>query len=136
MSLPLDTENLLKKRGKGRGSDTESHQLKYGGSRTCFSFQIYRKHQGFCYFWEIGRMMRKEGKEEDRQQGSLVSNIGNIRGLPFFRGMTEGERRERRGLFDIVFFFFIFPSFMVILWRFLAFGRGCEGEKKGKKRTL
>lgn len=31
-------------------------------------------------------MMRKEGKEEDRQQGSLVSNIGNIRGFAYFRG--------------------------------------------------
>lgn len=81
-------------------------------------------------------MERKEGKEEDRQQGSLLASIGNIRGGAYFRGKDEGKGKERRGLFDVVFFFFIFPSFMVILWRFLAFGRGCEGEKKGKKRTL
>lgn len=43
-------------------------------------------------------MGRKEGKEEDRQQGSLASSIGNIRGFAFFRGKTGGERRERRGL--------------------------------------
>lgn len=77
-------------------------------------------------------MEKKEGKEEVRQQGSLLASIGNIRGGAYFRGKDEGEGRERRGFF----FFFIFPSFMVILWRFWAFGRGCEGEKKGKKRTL
>lgn len=49
-------------------------------------FRICRKYQGFRYFEEIGKMMRKEGKEEDRQQGSLVSNIGNIRGFAYFRG--------------------------------------------------
>lgn len=43
-------------------------------------------------------MGRKEGKEEDRQQGSLVSSIGNIRGFAFFRGKAEGEGRERRGM--------------------------------------
>lgn len=31
-------------------------------------------------------MGRKEGKEEDRQQESLASSIGNIRGFAFFRG--------------------------------------------------
>lgn len=77
-------------------------------------------------------MMRKEGKEEDRQPGLLLASIGNIRGGAYFRGKDEGEGRERRGFF----FFFIFPSFMVILWRFWAFGREYEGEKKGKKRTL
>lgn len=30
-------------------------------------------------------MGRKEGKEEDRQQGSLASIIGNIRGFAFFQ---------------------------------------------------
>ena len=54
-------------------------------------------------------MMRKEGKEEDRQQGALASSIGNIRGLLF----SEGRLREREGKEE-----------------------GCEGEKKGKKRTL
>lgn len=41
---------------------------------------------------------RKEGKEEDRQQGALASSIGNIRGFALFRGRAEGEGRERRGL--------------------------------------
>ena len=45
-------------------------------------------------------MGRKEGKEEDRQQGSLVSSIGNIRGFAFFRGKAEGEGRERRGPYE------------------------------------
>ena len=80
--------------------------------------------------WRDDEKRRK--KEEDRQQGALASSIENIRGFAYFRGKAGGERRKRRGFF----FFFIFPSFMVILWRFLAFGRGCEGEKKGKKRTL
>ena len=31
-------------------------------------------------------MEKKEGKEEDRQQGALASSIGNIRGLLFFSG--------------------------------------------------
>lgn len=74
-------------------------------------------------------MRRKEGKEEDREQGSLLASIGNMRGFAFFRGKAEGDGRERRGFFEIVFFFFIFPSFMVILWRFLAFGRA-----RGKRR--
>lgn len=43
-------------------------------------------------------MERKEGKEEDRQQGSLLASIGNMRGFAFFRGKDEGEERERRGL--------------------------------------
>lgn len=43
-------------------------------------------------------MMRKEGKEEDRQQGSLLASIGNIRGGAYFRGKDEGEGRERRGM--------------------------------------
>lgn len=43
-------------------------------------------------------MGRKEGKEEDRQQGSLVLSIGNIRGGAYFRGKAEGERGERRGV--------------------------------------
>ena len=42
-------------------------------------------------------MGRKEGKEEDRQQGSLLASIGNMRGFAFFRGKAEGEGRERRG---------------------------------------
>lgn len=54
-------------------------------------------------------MRRKEGKEEDRQPGSLLASIGNMRGGAYFRGKDEGEGRERRG---------------------------GEGEKKGKKRTL
>lgn len=100
---------------------------------TGLSFQIYRKHQGFSLPLDIGNMRRKEGKEEDRQQGSLVLSIGNIRGGAYFRGKAEGERRERRGLFDIVFFFFIFPSFMEILLSFWAFGRGARG-KRGERR--
>ena len=93
----------MRKKGKGRGFATERHQLKYGGSRTRFSFRICRKYQGFRYFWrleiwgekkerkrfslflKIGEMMRKEGKEEDRQQGSLVASIGNIKGFAFFQ---------------------------------------------------
>ena len=43
-------------------------------------------------------MMRKEGKEEDRQPGLLLASIGNIRGFAFFRGKAEGEGRERRGM--------------------------------------
>ena len=53
-------------------------------------------------------MERNEGKKEDREQGSLVSSIGNIKGFAYFIGKAEGERRERRGLFKILFFFFIF----------------------------
>lgn len=54
-------------------------------------------------------MERKEGKKEDREQGSLLASIGNMRGFAFFRGKAEGEGRERRWFF----FFFIFLSFMV-----------------------
>ena len=43
-------------------------------------------------------MGRKEGKEEDRQQGLLASSIGNIRGGAYFRGKDEGKGRERRGV--------------------------------------
>ena len=43
-------------------------------------------------------MERNEGKKEDREQGSLASSIGNIRGFALFRGKAEGEGRERRGL--------------------------------------
>lgn len=78
-------------------------------------------------------MGRKEGKEENRQQGSLATSIGNMRGFAFFRGKAAGEGRKRRGLFDIVFFFFIFPSFMEILLSFWAFGRGARG-KRGERR--
>lgn len=60
-------------------------------------FRICRKYQGFRYFEEIGKMMRKEGKEEDRQPGLLLVSIGNIRGGAYFRGKDEGEGRERRG---------------------------------------
>lgn len=43
-------------------------------------------------------MRRKEGKEEDRQQGSLASSIGNIRGFAFFRGEGWGrEKGKKRG---------------------------------------
>lgn len=45
-------------------------------------------------------MEKKEGKEEDRQQDSLASSIGNIRGFALFRGKAEGERRERRGPYE------------------------------------
>lgn len=55
----------MRKKGKGRDPDAESHQLEYGDSRAYFSFQIYRKHQGFSLPLEIGNMRRKEGKEED-----------------------------------------------------------------------
>lgn len=41
-------------------------------------------------------MRKKEGKEEDRQQGSLVSSIENIRGFAFLERKAEGEGRERR----------------------------------------
>lgn len=41
-------------------------------------------------------MMRKEGKEEDRQQGSLLASIGNIRGFAFFRGKAEGEGKGKK----------------------------------------
>ena len=73
-------------------------------------------------------MGRKEGKEEDRQQGSFASSIGNIRVLLFSVGKTEGEGRERRGFF----FFFIFPSFMEIfgIWK------GIRGGKEGKEEDL
>lgn len=43
-------------------------------------------------------MEKKEGKEEDRQQGSLASSIGNIRGFALFRGKAEEEGKERSGL--------------------------------------
>lgn len=73
----------MRKKGKGRGSDTESHQLKYGGSRTRFSFQICRKYQGFCYFWEIGNMRRKEGKEEILRLRGIGEHMRQ-QDLPFF----------------------------------------------------
>lgn len=57
---------------------------------------IYTENARVFVALEIGKMMRKEGKEEDRQQGSLVLSIGNIRGFAFFRGKDEGEKGERR----------------------------------------
>lgn len=40
--------------------------------------------------------MRKEGKEEDRQQGSPATSIGNIRGFAFFRGEGGGSGKEKK----------------------------------------
>lgn len=78
-------------------------------------------------------MERKEGKKEDREQGSLLASIGNMRGFAFFRGKAEGEGRGRRGFFEIVFFFFIFPSFMVNLLILLAFGRRARGKRRERR---
>ena len=54
----------MRKERKRRGFATESHQLKYGGSRTCFSFRICRKHQGFATFgdWKYGEKRKKRSK--------------------------------------------------------------------------
>lgn len=84
-SLPLEIGEMRKKEGKEeilrlRGIGEHMRQ------QDSFFFSYIPKMLEFSLFLEIGEMRRKEGKEEDRQQGSLLASIGNIRGGAYFRG--------------------------------------------------
>lgn len=79
-------------------------------------------------------MEKKEGKEEDRQQGLLLASIGNIRGGAYFRGKDEGEGREKGKKRVLLFLYFslFYGDFMEIfgIWERM------RGGKEGKEEDL